>query len=258
MIAVEMMMKKLEEGFDKATAATFAYTSTAFPMLTGTLVTVAGFVPVGFAKSGAGEYCFTLFAVVAIALLVSWVVAVLFTPLTGVLHPARQDEGPRRARRLELLPVVPRHARCRPAPAYLVLAATAGLFVLSLVGMRFVQQQFFPASDRPELLVEPDPAAERLAARHAGDRRPGREDPEGRPGRRALELLRRPGRGPLLSAARRAARQRLLRAGRRRHQGLRRAPRRPRPAGEGARRRVSTTCSCASARSSSGRRSAGR
>ena len=70
---------------DKITAATYAYTSTAFPMLTGTLVTIAGFVPVGFAKSGAGEYCFSLFAVVGIALLVSWIVAVLFTPLTGVM-----------------------------------------------------------------------------------------------------------------------------------------------------------------------------
>ena len=84
MIAVEMMIKKLEEGCDKVTAATFAYTSTAFPMLTGTLVTIAGFVPVGFAASGAGEYTFTLFAVVAIALVASWFVAVLFTPLTGV------------------------------------------------------------------------------------------------------------------------------------------------------------------------------
>src|ERR1700736_496154 len=84
MIAVEMMIKKLEEGCDKVTAATFAYTSTAFPMLTGTLVTIAGFVPVGFAASSAGEYTFTLFAVVAIALTASWFVAVLFTPLTGV------------------------------------------------------------------------------------------------------------------------------------------------------------------------------
>ena len=84
MIAVETMITKLEEGYDKITAATFAYTSTAFPMLTGTLVTIAGFIPVGFAASGAGEYCFTLFAVVAVALIASWVVAVLFTPLTGV------------------------------------------------------------------------------------------------------------------------------------------------------------------------------
>src|SRR5688572_31416513 len=79
-----MMVKKTEEGWDRFRAATYAYTSTAFPMLTGTLVSVAGFLPVGFAKSGAGEYCFTLFAVVTIALLVSWVVAVVFTPYIGV------------------------------------------------------------------------------------------------------------------------------------------------------------------------------
>ena len=85
MIAVETMVTKLEHGADKVTAATFAYTSTAFPMLTGTLVTIAGFVPVGFAASSAGEYCFTLFAVVGVALTASWFVAVLFTPLTGVL-----------------------------------------------------------------------------------------------------------------------------------------------------------------------------
>ena len=84
MIAVETMMTKLEDGYDKIAAATFAYSSTAFPMLTGTLVTIAGFVPVGFAASSAGEYTFTLFGVVAIALIASWVVAVLFTPLTGV------------------------------------------------------------------------------------------------------------------------------------------------------------------------------
>src|SRR5262249_10116212 len=74
-IAVEMRITKMEEGYDKIKAATFAYTSTAFPMLTGTLVTIAGFVPVGFAQSGTGEYCFSLFAVVGIALIVSWVVA---------------------------------------------------------------------------------------------------------------------------------------------------------------------------------------
>ena len=93
MIAVETMITKLEEGYDKIAAATFAYTSTAFPMLTGTLVTVAGFIPVGFAASSAGEYTFTLFAVVAVALIASWVVAVLFTPLDRRVHPARQAEG---------------------------------------------------------------------------------------------------------------------------------------------------------------------
>lgn len=153
MIAVEMMISKLEEGADKVTAATYAYTSTAFPMLTGTLVTIAGFVPVGFAKSGAGEYCFTLFAVVAIALVVSWFVAVLFTPLTGVFilpdkmtahHGHGHSSGGSLFARL-----LDRALRMK----YLILGGTLALFIAALVGMRFVQQQFFPASDRPELLI---------------------------------------------------------------------------------------------------------
>ncbi len=152
MIAVEMMIKKLEEGADKVTAATFAYETTAFPMLTGTLVTISGFVPVGFAASSAGEYCFTLFAVVTIALIVSWIVAVLFTPLTGVLILPNEmkghGHGPSKfAKAFHSL--LDRVLRAK----YLVVGVTVGLFALSLVGMRFVQQQFFPASDRPELLV---------------------------------------------------------------------------------------------------------
>ncbi|MGZ9060147.1 MAG: efflux RND transporter permease subunit, partial [Burkholderiaceae bacterium] len=154
MIAVEMMITKLEEGCDKITAATFAYTSTAFPMLTGTLVTVAGFVPVGFAASSAGEYCFTLFAVVGIALIASWVVAVLFTPLAGVfILPDRLKNGhghepSRFARAFHAL--LDRVLRLR----YAVIAGTAALFIAALGGMQLVQQQFFPSSDRPELLVD--------------------------------------------------------------------------------------------------------
>ena len=153
MIAVEMMIKKLEEGCDKITAATFAYTSTAFPMLTGTLVTIAGFVPVGFAASSAGEYCFTLFAVVAIALIASWVVAVLFTPLTGVFvlpdkMKTHRHEPSAFARAFHTLLDRVLHVK------YWVIGVTAALFVAALVGMQFVQQQFFPSSDRPELLVD--------------------------------------------------------------------------------------------------------
>ncbi len=154
MIAVEMMITKMEEGCDKIRAATFAYTSTAFPMLTGTLVTIAGFVPVGFAQSGAGEYCFSLFAVVGIALVVSWIVAVLFTPLTGVfiLPEKLKGHGKHGAGGFsrwfhKCLDLALRRAK-------LVLGATAGVFVLSLAGMQFVQQQFFPKSDRPELFVD--------------------------------------------------------------------------------------------------------
>jgi multidrug efflux pump len=154
MIAVEMMITKMEEGYDRIKAATFAYTSTAFPMLTGTLVTIAGFVPVGFAQSGAGEYTFSLFAVVGISLVVSWLVAVLFTPLTGVFilpeklkrHDAHgsSDFSLRFHRTLDL---ALRHNKT-------MLAGSFGLFVLSLVGMNFVPQQFFPKSDRPELFVD--------------------------------------------------------------------------------------------------------
>lgn len=151
MIAVEMMISKLEEGADKITAATYAYTVTAFPMLTGTLVTIAGFVPVGFAKSGAGEYCFTLFAVVGIALVVSWIVAVLFTPLTGVFILPDKITGKHHgaAGTSRFGRILDRALRVK----YLVLVGTVAAFFASLVGMRFVQQQFFPASDRPELLI---------------------------------------------------------------------------------------------------------
>jgi multidrug efflux pump subunit AcrB len=153
MIAVETMVTKLEQGCDKITAATFAYTSTAFPMLTGTLVTVAGFVPVGFAASSAGEYCFTLFAVVAIALLASWIVAVLFTPLTGVFilrdGLKAHDHEPTALARV-FTRVLDQVLRMR----YAVIGGTVALFVAALVGMQFVQQQFFPSSDRPELLVD--------------------------------------------------------------------------------------------------------
>ena len=153
MIAVEMMIKKLEEGSDKVTAATFAYTSTAFPMLTGTLVTIAGFVPVGFAASSAGEYTFTLFAVVGIALVASWFVAVLFTPLIGVfILPDKMKghghEPSRFARAFHAVLDRVLHLK------YWVIGATVALFVAALAGMQFVQQQFFPSSDRPELLVD--------------------------------------------------------------------------------------------------------
>ena len=147
------LIKKMEEGLDRISAATFAYTSTAFPMLTGTLVTVAGFIPVGFARSAAGEYCFTMFAVVAIALIASWFVAVLFTPLTGVavLPQRMKGHGAHGASRFGrwFRRVLGACLRAR----YLVLAATLGIFSLSIFGLRFVPQQFFPNSDRPELLV---------------------------------------------------------------------------------------------------------
>ena len=153
MITVETMVTRLEHGDDKDHAASFAYTSTAFPMLTGTLVTVAGFVPIGFARSASGEYTFSIFAVVGVALLISWIVAVLFAPLLGVWilkKPKKPHSGEpgliMRAFRAFLL--LSMRAR------WVTIAVTLALFGASLYGTRFVPQQFFPSSDRPELLVD--------------------------------------------------------------------------------------------------------
>ena len=158
-ISVEMMVVKMEQGWERARAASFAYTSTAMPMLTGTIVTAAGFLPIGLARSSTGEYTFSIFAVTTIALLVSWVVSVLFVPYLGYkLLPdfkkagAHADEGAvyrkpfyRRFRKLVAWCVAHR---------WVVIGATAGLFLLAIFGFRFVQQQFFPAASRPELIVD--------------------------------------------------------------------------------------------------------
>ncbi|MCX7145440.1 MAG: efflux RND transporter permease subunit [Sulfuritalea sp.] len=160
-IAAEMMVVKMEQGWDRFKAATFAYTSTAFPMLTGTLITAAGFTPVGFAKSGAGEYTISIFQVVTIALLVSWIVAVVFTPYLGykLLDPAKLREiGEKHGgdiydspfyRRFRALVVWCLRHR------WLVIGATVAGFVLSLMAFNgAVQKQFFPAASRPELMVD--------------------------------------------------------------------------------------------------------
>ena len=153
MIAVEMMVARLEAGDPLNKAATYVYTSTAFPLLTGTLVTVAGFIPIGLNSSAAGEYTFTLFVVIAVSLLISWIVAVLFAPLLGVTFlPAtmkKHHDQPGRFttlfRRILVLSVRRR---------WLTIIATVLLFLASLAGLTLVQQQFFPASDRPELIVD--------------------------------------------------------------------------------------------------------
>ncbi|MBB3610376.1 efflux RND transporter permease subunit [Rhizobium sp. BK602] len=153
MIAVEMMVARLEVGDDLRKAATYVYTSTAFPMLTGTLVTVAGFIPIGLNDSAAGEFTFTLFVVIAVSLLVSWIVAVLFTPLLGVTilpktmkkhHEKKGWFGSLFSRALTLA------LRFR----WVTIALTVAAFGFSLFGMGYVQQQFFPSSDRPELIVD--------------------------------------------------------------------------------------------------------
>ncbi|MBL8352368.1 MAG: efflux RND transporter permease subunit [Burkholderiaceae bacterium] len=156
-IAVEMMALKLEQGWDRFRAATYAYTATAFPMLTGTLITAAGFLPVGFAKSGSGEYVFSLFQVVGLSLLLSWVVAVVFTPFIGFrllkedTHAAHDEDAVYRrgfyARFRTLVTACLVHRR-------LVIGVTAAAFVGALALFKAVPQQFFPASDRPELMVD--------------------------------------------------------------------------------------------------------
>ena len=153
MITVEMMVTRLEMGETKEQAATFAYTSTAFPMLTGTLVTVAGFVPIGLNASSAGEYTFTLFAVIAVAMLVSWVVAVLFAPVIGV-HILSANVKPHDAEPGR----IGRAFNCGMLWAmrnrWWAIGITIALFVASVFSMQFVQNQFFPSSDRPEILVD--------------------------------------------------------------------------------------------------------
>jgi len=163
-IAVEMMVRKMEEGYDKFRAATFAYELTAMPMLTGTLITAAGFLPIGLAKSTVGEYTFAIFAVTAIALLVSWVASVLFVPYLGawlLRSPAylSKAHAPEDHDRAELFDT-PFYRRFRAWVTWCVthrwktIGITIVLFALGLVGMSKVQQQFFPDSSRPEILVD--------------------------------------------------------------------------------------------------------
>lgn len=152
MITVEAMVSKLEEGWDRKRAAAWAYESTAFPMLTGTLVMIAGFIPVGFAASSAGEYCFSLFMVVLMALISSWVVAILFSPLLGVW----------------LLPITQRLHQGEPGQISrcyektlqrvlqnrkLTLSIAVITLIASVIGASHLEGEFFPSSDRPELLV---------------------------------------------------------------------------------------------------------
>ncbi|NWG22866.1 MAG: efflux RND transporter permease subunit [Pseudorhodoplanes sp.] len=153
MTTTDAMLTRLAQGDSKIEAATFAFRTYAFAMLAGTLVTIAGFVPVGFAASSAGEYTFSLFAVVAIALIVSWFVAVIFAPLLGVaiLSPPKPGKVSEpglvfRAYKAFLTGAI----RLR----WLTIAVTIGMFVASFLAMPLIPRQFFPSSDRPELLVD--------------------------------------------------------------------------------------------------------
>lgn len=157
-IAVEMMVRKMEEGYDRVRAATFAYEVTAMPMLTGTLITAAGFLPIGMAKSTVGEYTFAIFAVTVIALVLSWWVSVYFVPYLGTLllqvkpHVGKAGEH-------ELFDG-PFYRHFRTAVTWCVeyrwkaIGITIFIFAMGIVGMGRVQQQFFPDSSRPEILVD--------------------------------------------------------------------------------------------------------
>ncbi|MCY4755490.1 efflux RND transporter permease subunit [Pelomonas aquatica] len=156
-IAVEMMVRKLEEGYDKMHAATFAYDVTAMPMLTGTLITAVGFLPIGLAKSTVGEYTFAIFAVTAASLLISWGVSVYFVPYLGALLLKGKHAA---AGEVHELFDTPFYNRFRGLVRWCVenrwktIGITLLVFVLGLFGMTRVQQQFFPDSSRPEVLVD--------------------------------------------------------------------------------------------------------
>ena len=165
-IAVEMMVHKLEEGYDKVSAATAAYDLTAMPMLTGTLITAAGFLPIGMARSATGEYTYAIFAVTAAALVISWLVSVYFVPYLGLLllrtrPKVSQDAGPGgpAAHAVDIYDT-PFYNRFKALVGWCVAHrwATIGLtllaLVLGVVGMGKVQQQFFPDSSRPEIIVD--------------------------------------------------------------------------------------------------------
>ncbi len=154
-IAVEMMLVKLEEGWDRSRSAAFAWTSTAFPMLTGTLLTVVGFLPVGFARSSTGEYTNAIFWVVAIALVLSWVVAVLFTPYLGFkLLPAKPTAHAAQAYDTKAYRRLRAWVDGCVAHRRITLGATGAAFVLSLALFPLVPQQFFPSSSREEVIID--------------------------------------------------------------------------------------------------------
>ena len=157
-IAVEMMAVKMEEGWGRVDAATFAWTSTAFPMLSGTLITVVGFLPVGFARSAAGEYAGGIFWVVGIALIASWFVAVVFTPHIGVKLLPDFHKKPGEEHHVPFQSPFHRTLRsiirvCVHRPLY-VVSITFAMFVGSMIGFTQLQQQFFPLSSRTELMVD--------------------------------------------------------------------------------------------------------
>ncbi|MGH6845777.1 MAG: efflux RND transporter permease subunit [Methylocella sp.] len=179
MTTVDVMTSRLAAGESKEQAATFAYKTLAFPMLTGSFVTAAGFVPIGFARSAAGEYTFSIFAVVTLALIVSWFVAVLFAPLLGVWL-LKKPEPPAPEQQSMVLRIFRAILVGAMRMRWLTIALTLACFVASFLALPYVPRQFFPASDRPELVVDltlpqnasifaSDQVASKLDAMLAGD-----------------------------------------------------------------------------------------
>jgi len=153
MSTIDAMTMRLAQGDEKEAAATFAYRTLAFPMLTGSLVTMAGFVPIGFAKSSAGEYTFSIFAVVSIAVLASWLVAVIFIPLLGVAFLSKPST-PQQTEPGAVIRAFRRALLVAMRNRWITLLLTLAFFVLALLGSPYIPLQFFPSSDRPELLVD--------------------------------------------------------------------------------------------------------
>ena len=206
-IAVEMMAVKLEQGWSRSRAAAFAYTSTAFPMLTGTLVTVAGFLPIALAKSSTGEYTRSIFEVSAIALITSWFAAVVLIPLLGYhMLPERKreahlpDDHEHDIYDTRFYQHFRRWVGWCVDRRYLVLGGTVIVFIVSMTGFSLIPKQFFPSSDRPELLV--DVRLQEGASFAATLRQVERLESPGRPARdRAHGQLRGQRRAALLPAA---------------------------------------------------------
>lgn len=153
MIAVEMMVARLEQGDPLSKAATYVYSHTAFPMLTGTLVTIAGFIPIGLNASQAGEYTFTLFVVIGVSLIVSWVVAVLFAPLLGVTFLPKTLKKPS-VETGRIMRIFAKSLYLAMRYRWTTITITTALFIVSLIGLTLIEQQFFPESDRPELVID--------------------------------------------------------------------------------------------------------
>jgi len=157
-ISVEMMVRKMEEGYDKIRAATFAYEITAMPMLTGTLITAVGFLPIGIARSVTGEYTFAIFAVTVLALVISWFVSVYFVPYLGTLFlrvkPHAEGDHPHELFDSPFYSVFRRTVNWCVQYRWLTIGITLLTFALGIVGMGQVQQQFFPDSSRPEILLD--------------------------------------------------------------------------------------------------------